>query len=410
MSCSDKVCRWTTVGVQGAALALLLTAPVTFSSILVAADEQAVPGCQQAALDRCLLDRLLQLTDCSGIVVRLPELHIFTATAAHGSSSDASSSPMVFGEGKCRMEAKWLLRDAEGTGHESRSNPPGAVLKASPLSLNWVANASTFANCCSNGSGNSSGGSDIMHVTTTVAAADAVEQWHQRQQKRGAGCACIRDHPLDSADHYPSARGGTMEVLLGQAGLPQGVAAKTKTKPKTKVDIQDKVKSEATSHHKDNGVSGNDDVGHSGKRKADQISPQADVVAHERVVCSRLAPYSVGQLWTQILDVLYRIHSLQASGTQAQTQSVSLFPSLSSSLPLKAEPEAATVSAVTSSASAECSSSQYYCHCKSCSHDYHRRLNMFLYNDKSPFRLWCRGCKPCSNAATAEIEPQSSSQ
>lgn len=345
------------MGVQGAALALLLTAPVHLSAIVVAADEQAPPGGQQAALERCVWSRLekLGLKSCAG---GAPDLRVYSADADTGTG--AVALPLVFAEGKCRVEGGW------------RSTPVrcGMAPKACPLSLNWVANAPGMS------LKEEAGGRATTIVSTT--AADPVEQWHLSRQKRTLGRTAsvdyIRDRPPAATERLTGSREGTTEVLLGQAGIPQGAPAKPRARARS-------------------GEQGNDRSHErlAGKRKADQLNgtpPVSSAVAtgvepdgDERVICSRLATRSFALLLAQLLEVLSRIHRLQMRNSGAESAII-----VDSDPPLS-----------------EQACLNLYRECKARSHVYQRSLDLFLSGDQSPFRHWRRGCGR-TGACTARFD------
>jgi hypothetical protein len=339
MSCSDKVCRWAAAGMQGAALALLLPEPVALSAVLVAADEQAVPGAQQAALERCVAARLRLLGDCAGKAISVPVLKVYSASdsiSLESTESAVGRAPLKFAEGKCCVEAR------------SRREGAGASPKACPLSLNWVANAP--------GLGVDDG------------AADAVEQWHQSRQRRGPDglvpAGFIRDRPLGSPDRFPSVRGGTLEVLLAQTGMLQGTAAKPKGKGKGLPPAESSLQPGGGSSL--------------GKRTVDQLfSGEQAPMAEERVICSRLAPHSAGQLLTQVLETLNQMCRLQSPNAESPVAPASLL--------------------------VDCSGAQLYRRCKLLSGEHQRRLDSFLRKE-APFGLWCRGCGRVDEEVAVERE------
>lgn len=58
MSCSDKICRWQAMGLEGALLAGLIDGPILLSGIAVGKDPFSSPDDQLVALKRALVDRM----------------------------------------------------------------------------------------------------------------------------------------------------------------------------------------------------------------------------------------------------------------------------------------------------------------------------------------------------------------
>jgi len=56
LSCTDKVCRWILLGLQGALLSRWV-APVLLSSVVVSADPRSTPAAMEQALDRAVVER-----------------------------------------------------------------------------------------------------------------------------------------------------------------------------------------------------------------------------------------------------------------------------------------------------------------------------------------------------------------
>ena len=64
MSCSDKICKWILLGMQGSGLiSHFLTEPITLSHIVVSQDRRAIENSQVHALDRALVSRAQKTLD-----------------------------------------------------------------------------------------------------------------------------------------------------------------------------------------------------------------------------------------------------------------------------------------------------------------------------------------------------------
>ena len=65
MSCSDKICKWMVLGLQGhGILNYFLSKPIMLSSVVVSHDIRAKISSQKEALERALLQRALQTFVC----------------------------------------------------------------------------------------------------------------------------------------------------------------------------------------------------------------------------------------------------------------------------------------------------------------------------------------------------------
>ena len=64
MSCSDKICKWILIGMQGSGvLSHFFTEPITLSHIVVSQDKRAIENTQVQALDRALVSRAQKTLD-----------------------------------------------------------------------------------------------------------------------------------------------------------------------------------------------------------------------------------------------------------------------------------------------------------------------------------------------------------
>lgn len=64
MSCSDKICKWILIGMQGSGvLSHFFTEPITLSHIVVSQDKRAIENSQVQALDRALVSRAQKTLD-----------------------------------------------------------------------------------------------------------------------------------------------------------------------------------------------------------------------------------------------------------------------------------------------------------------------------------------------------------
>ena len=92
MSCSDKICKWIILGLQGSGLlSSLIKTPIYLSSIVVSLDERSDDVSQLNALKRALIDRAKavcsELTQSKMANVDYPELFIVSAQFPQGKSA-----------------------------------------------------------------------------------------------------------------------------------------------------------------------------------------------------------------------------------------------------------------------------------------------------------------------------------
>ena len=182
MSCSDKLCRWTQLGLQGALLAPWVQ-PVRLIGVAVDSDPAALPGAQAQGLYRALIGR------CQGLREERTELQLAVVPG------------VGFSRGKCACEQ--LLR--------TTGEVPGK-LQPCGVSMNW-----------------------IRDVVRCAAHAEIARTNHR--------CADFVEIPAQKSKALPpltdeatpkrprSARliwtqGGTLEITLAQAGALLGTAKK----------------------------------------------------------------------------------------------------------------------------------------------------------------------------------------
>lgn len=143
MSCSDKLARWTHLGVQGALLSSFLEA-MFFTEVVVDADPAAQPGAQEASLHRALCGRCAPTATSPRVRVSEP--------------TPESSCP-AFASGKCQVE-------------HTRRSIQGGKPRPSGTSINWVRDIVLEASPNSSGSRDSV---ESLHKKCTRVAGGTVE-------------------------------------------------------------------------------------------------------------------------------------------------------------------------------------------------------------------------------------------
>ena len=193
MSCSDKICRWLHLGLQGALMAPFVES-LYLDRIIVGKDPLALDGAQYEALRRALLSR-----SCG--ISRTPRLSI-------------PDNVDCFHMGKCNVQHKLLIRKEEDTRGSSdgeelpcveevlkpstlkskrkvgrKSAGLGAKARPSGSSINWIRDVS------------------CIHNRSRL-------DWKKDQGKvEGKGKGKLRN-----------VAGGTLEVTQAQAGILQGAS------------------------------------------------------------------------------------------------------------------------------------------------------------------------------------------
>ncbi len=127
MSCSDKICRWAHLGLQGALLAPWFSSPITLSGIVIDPDPAALVDAQLRALQRAVLGRFAGLEkrgscaneSCAG------SGSCFACTPLSAPHLDLHMGPrFIFG--KCATESSYAAASTT------------TKLQPSGVSVNWV--------------------------------------------------------------------------------------------------------------------------------------------------------------------------------------------------------------------------------------------------------------------------------
>lgn len=209
-SCSDKLCRWVLLGMQGSLLAPWL-APVSLTGVFVDADPAAVQGAQETALRRAVEGRCTDFRSringccgCSGAKT------CFMCMPASEWRLSVHAGP-TFQYGKSIMESQLAAGSAKtealvlNSSETAEEKPKSKKLQPSGMSLNWV-----------------------RDVVICAAHAEACRTQHR--------CCDFIEVPNDAIPSSSAksskrrrliwARGGTVEVTLAQTGALLGCSKK----------------------------------------------------------------------------------------------------------------------------------------------------------------------------------------
>lgn len=207
MSCSDKLARWSCLGVQGALLSGLLQAPVHLAGLVLSADPGACAGAQLMSLQRAVVER---------VSVAFPP-----SPSSTSSLSSSSSSSALHMKGSLRPVLPHLaLSSSMFPQGKSSSETPGGSPASSALPA-------------------AGGGAPPPPLVDSCAAASS-----KRQLKRAANptpsakpagnnlnwirdVPCFAEVPAGSSSgaSAPRRASGTVEVTIATTGILQGCTA-----------------------------------------------------------------------------------------------------------------------------------------------------------------------------------------
>lgn len=150
MSCSDKIVKWSVLGLQGGLLSALIDPPIFFSNLVVSKDVRAPekPVAQQAALQRAVTDRVKRVSDSiTTDVVSLwkswaPSVHIVNASFPSDKSvmefRMPETAPRENDEIKSGSStAASISADGSASGRKRKRHETSTKLSACGISLNW---------------------------------------------------------------------------------------------------------------------------------------------------------------------------------------------------------------------------------------------------------------------------------
>ena len=234
MSCSDKVCRWAHMGLQGALLAPWMQ-HIPLTGVVVDGDPSAVPGAQEEALRRSLVERTqniyrspcqLCLSKEAGaeagaeLVAAMSCLACFPSVALQVHVVQDIEGCTTFSRGKSACEH--IIRISNATGSAKAASGSRDKLLPCGVSMNWVRDVvrcdahletvRTKHQCA-----------DYMEMPITVLPHVSVRE--------GEDMIVSSSRPRVQAARSRSSRliwtqGGTLEITLAQAGALLGTTKK----------------------------------------------------------------------------------------------------------------------------------------------------------------------------------------
>lgn len=243
LSCTDKVCRWILLGLQGALLSRWV-APVLLSSVVVSADPRSTPATMEQALDRAVVER------CKAVFANSAALKVLWGSQTIGGCSwavptasvcsnqftrslssvemalQASSEGKRDGSGEVCVDMGLAGRDLEeGQGLNSRICyvAGGAVKSTEELpptsSVREVEQIVTSDN--------------RKRVKTRHATGLPLPRNMAREKSACASPLAMNWHRITANKQGP--KGGGVEVTLGATGLRHGMTTKDQSKAWSRV-------------------------------------------------------------------------------------------------------------------------------------------------------------------------------
>ena len=385
MSCTDKLCKWSVMGVQGALISTILRGGIYISGLLVDAvsNDMCIQEAQLDAMTRGIRHRLAKLY-MNNPKLRRPVIEVYVNT-----------SNQRYIHGKAYTEHRITNTD----------NATTATTKASPLSVNWITNICNIytdnTNICnlytSTNTNTNSVCTNITIPNTTTAAAgipNSISKWDIWEEDR---VMRYRNQRRDQVQYSIYECNGSVEIVLGQSGMLQGT---NNNKPKNRAKDQDgsvdvvqnssgvstnNGDSKANADNYDNNKVGNNTIDTATttsntttykKRAYTNISTSSPVLSapgpiYPASICSRLSKIHYTVYYYELLVLIRNIQELQHNTAYNNDTTIKNINTMDIFQPLELHME-------------------YYYICKQYNTNYQSKLFLFYNGLNSPFVLWNR--------------------